>query len=242
MAHLGAPLILSAQDTVTSTSTQAHPLGAYAETSDGRGFRYAKVGSSALVAGDVIQAPAQITTHQQLTPTAAAAIGDTSITVTLGATAATANQYADGWAVIDTAPGAGHAYQIESHPAADASATLTVTLRKSDAIAVALTTTSRVSLQANPYSAVIQAPVTTLTGAPVGVAPAAHTAAYYGWIQTHGPAATQIDGTPGVGLAVGPPSTAAGAAAINSSTNPIIGNVMVTGVDGKFQAVFLTID
>ena len=42
--------LLSGQDILTNSSTQNLPLGGYMETSDGRGFRYAKVGAVATVA------------------------------------------------------------------------------------------------------------------------------------------------------------------------------------------------
>lgn len=231
----------SGQVLLSSSATPAHPVGTRRNTPDGRSFRYSLAGAAALVAGNVIQAPAQLVNHQQLTPAAAAIAADT-ITVTLGATLATANQYAGGWAIIDTTPGLGYSYPISGHPAADASATLAVTLVPGSFIQVALTTDSRVSLQSNAYRNVIQAPVTTLTGAVVGVCPFPLTLAQYGWIQTHGPCGTLIVGTPAVGHIVGPPTTSAGAAAINTSTNPVLGHMMVTGVDGKVQAVFLTID
>jgi hypothetical protein len=204
-------------------------------------FRYAKNGGTLLVAGDAIQSPAQVADHKDLAP-AAAAIGDTSVTVTLGATEATANQYAGGYLITRSTPGQGYAYRIASHPAADASASLVVTLDKSDAVQVALTTSSRVDLVQNPYSGVIQMPATTLTGVIVGVAVYPLVASEFGWLQTHGVAPAQIDGTPGVGNAISGPSTAAGAFAINSGTLDVVGKIFATGADGDNQAVFLTID
>jgi hypothetical protein len=229
------------QPLYASSSTASHALGERLVTADGRVFRYAKAGASALVAGNMIQAPAQIAHHLALTPSAAA-IDATSITVTLGATAATAGQYAGGWAVISTTPGNGYAYPIISNPAASASATLTVQLGAP--LLVALTTSSRVDLQANPYNGVIQTPVTTLTGACVGNAPYIIAASEFGWIQTHGPCACLVAGTPGVGLAVVVPATAAGAVVVDgaASATPVVGYMMSTGVDGKNNAVFLTID
>jgi hypothetical protein len=227
----------------SSSATQEAPLGARFTTSDGRTFRYCKAGAVALVAGNVIQAPAQITNHQQLTP-AAAAIGATSIVAALGATAATANQYAGGWAIIDTTPGEGYAYPISGHAAVSSSGNITINLDRASTVQVALTTSSRVSLQANPYNGVIQSPVTTLTGAVVGVAIYPIAIGEYGWLQTHGPGAVLIAGTPGVGLAVVVPATAAGAVVIDgaASATKVVGSMMVTGVDGKVQAVLLNIN
>jgi hypothetical protein len=240
MANFKAPLLVTAVDTLTWTADQKHRLGTLAETADGRGFRYAQAGATALVAGNVIQASAQIANHQQLTP-AAAAVGATTITVTPGATAGAANLYAEGFAIIDTTPGEGYAYQIGGHAAITASTAFSLTLL--DSIQVALTTSSRVSLQANPYKNVIQSPVTTLTGAVVGVAPAPIAISNYGWLQVSGPGGVLVAGTPGVGLAVVVPATAAGAVVIDgaASATKSIGSMMVTGVDGKIQAVLLGI-
>lgn len=230
------------QKLYSSSATQLHELGARRTTSDGRTFRYVKAGASALVVGNVIQASAQLTNHQQMTPSAAA-IGATSISVTPGATAGAADLYAGGWAIIDTTPGLGYAYPVQSHLAISSSTAFTINLDPNFPIEVALTTDSRVSLQANPYKNVIQSPVTTLTGAVVGVAIYPIAASEYGWIQTAGPGAVLVAGTPGVGLAVVVPATAAGAVVVDgaASATKVVGSMMVTGVDGKVQAVLLDI-
>lgn len=241
MPNLGADPQGIALNAFDSSTTQAHPLGTKAVSKDGRVFRYAKAGGSALVAGNVIQGAAQVTTHQSLTPSAAAA-GAFEVSVTLGATnAATANQYAEGYLIIDTTPGNGYAYQIASHPAAAASAAMVVTLN--EPLKVALTSSSRCSLQYNPYSAVIQSPVTTLTGPVVGVAVHPAAANEFCWLQTYGIAPVLVAGTPGVGLAVVVPATAAGAVVIDgaAAATKVIGTMCVTGVDGKNNAVLIDI-
>lgn len=229
-------------DVFSSSITPGFSPGTRAVTRDGRVFRYAQAGAVTLVVGNVIQASAQIANHQQLTPIAVTA-GATSLTVTLGATAVTAGQYSNGWAIIDTAPGLGYLYLISGHPAALASGTLTLTLASDSPIQVDLTASSRVSLQANAYTGVIQSPVI-LTGAVVGVAVYPVIATQYGWLQTHGPGGTLIDGTPGVGAAVVVPASVPGAVAVDGAALPtkVIGTMMVTGVTGKVQAVLLDID
>lgn len=216
-----------------SSTTQAHQLGARMADNYGRIFRYAKAGGSALVAGNVVQGPAQVTTHQVMTPSAAA-IDAVEVSATLGATnAVTANQYTDGFLVIDTTPGNGYAYVIKSHPAAAASAACVFTL--AEPLKVALTTSSRVSLVANAFNGVIQAP-TTLTGTPVGVAIHPAAAGEYTWIQTHGLCPVLCAGTPAVGSAVGVPGSAAGAVVIDgAATSGLypVGTMAVVGVDGK---------
>jgi hypothetical protein len=242
MPFSGGPIQIAPRNLWSSSATPEAPLGARFETSDGCVYRYCLAGASNLVVGNVIQASAQDTAHQQLTPAATAA-GATSIVAALGASAAAANLYADGWAIIDTTPGLGYKYPISGHAAVLSSGNITINLKRDSAVEVALTTSSRVSLQRNPYAGVIQAP-TTLTGAVVGVAIYPITAAQYGWIQTHGPGAALVAGTPGVGLAVVVPGSAAGAVVIDgaASATKVVGSMMVTGVDGKVQAVLLNIN
>lgn len=243
MPNFTADPQIAARNLFSSSATQEHRLGERFVTSDGRVFRYCQAGAADLVVGNVIQASAQVTAHQQLTPVAAAA-GAVQIVAALGAAAAAANLYAEGWAIIDTTPGLGYAYPISGHAAVLSSGNITLNLDADSPVQVALTTSSRVSLQANPYKNVIQSPVTTLTGAVVGVAVYPIAATQYGWIQTHGPAAVLVAGTPGVGLAVVVPATAAGAVVVDgaAAATKVIGSMMVTGVDGKVQAVFIDIN
>lgn len=237
MAFQNAPIAIGQIEFADSVSAK-HELGAHALGIGGRKYVYVKAGASALVAGNVIQAPAQLANHNECAP-AAAAIGATSVTVTLGNTALTADFYQGGQLVVGTTPGEGYAYQIEGHAAADASAA--VVIRLVDPIQVALTTNSRVTLVANPYRGVIQAPATTLTNAPIGVAVYPITAAYYGWIQVAGPAPVLISGTPAVGtLVTSPGGSVAGAVIAGAAdTTRVVGAMMVTGQDGKIMPVFL---
>lgn len=240
-ANLTSDPQAAGQPLYQSSATAFHAMGEKVVTADGRVFRYAKAGASNLVAGNMLQAPAQIANHIALTPVAAN-IGDMTITVALGATLATAGQYANGWAFISTTPGNGYAYPITANPAAALSTNLVIQLGAP--LLVALTTSSRVDLQMNPYNGVIQTPVTTLTGACVGNAPYIIAATEYGWIQTRGPAAALVAGTPGVGLAVVVPGTAAGAVVVDgaAAATPAVGYMLTTGVDGKNNGVFLLLE
>ena len=239
MPNTSAPLILSPQTIFSDSSVQNHELGQIAHTSDGRRFRYAQAGASNLVAGNMIQSAAIIANHVNMTPSAAA-IGATTVSVTPGATAGAANLYAGGYLIASTGPGNGIAYKIKSHPAITSSTAFVVTLE--EGLVVAFTTSSRIDIVANSYKNVIQSPVTTLTGHIVGCAPFAITAVYYGWIQDGGLAPVLIAGTPGVGLAVVCPATAAGAVVVDGAATetPVVGYMAETGVDGKNKLVRLT--
>lgn len=231
----------SGGDTRYNSTALADPPGTLRRDRIGRLWRAVLAGAADLVAGNVIQSPAQVANHIARTAIAAA-IGDTTFSLALGATAAAANQYAGGLAIISVTPGLGQELVITGHLAVLSSGTGVFNLDSATPIQVALTTSSKVDLQANPYRGVIQAPVTTATGVAVGVATSVVTAAQYGYVQTWGPCGVLITGTPAVGASVVGTGAVAGAAAIASSTLGVIGRMMVTGVDTACNAVFLQID
>lgn len=240
--RLGPTPQVTSQDLYTYSANQAHVLGEKAFSPDGRTFRYVKAGAVALVPGNVLQSPAIVANHVNLTPTAASTAGDTTITVTLGATLATANQYAGGYIIVEKGTtGAGQSLLIKSHPAAALSATLVVTLE--DAVQVTTSGTVTMSLVANPYNGVIQSPVTTLTGTVVGVAVGAIPISNYGWICTRGITAVTADGAITVGtVAVAVPAAAAGAAKVMAATLHQVGVVCKTSIDTQQTPVFVTLD
>lgn len=223
-----------------SETTPSMDLGARIKSDDGRVFRYVKAGGTALVAGKLQQSPAEITDHQGLTPVAAS-IGATTVTVTLGSTAVTANQYAQGFLVVASADGAGYSYKISSHPAADASATVVLTLE--DALIEAITTSSTIDLVLNPYAGVIINP-TTLSSAPIGVAVYDIPAASYGWVQTKGPAPVLADGTNAVGADVVASNGTAGAVedAASPGAQPLVGRCLTGAATGEYGMVLLQLD
>lgn len=226
-----------------TSSSQKFPLGEKAETSDGRVFRYAKAGSSAIAAGKLQLAPAPKTNHHNIAVAAAAAVGATSVTVTLGATAAVANEYAEGLLVINDVDGEGQAYKIKSHPAADASASLVVTL--SDPIATALTTDSEACLVHNPHNGVVEG--TSSTQQPVGIPLVAIAAGEYGWLQTKGVAPALADETLNLGALLTAGTSTAGAVEemddlSTNVTDNFIGHAIVAGVADDYRPINLTIE
>lgn len=237
MPHLTGSTI--AAQTVFSSSTVAlHALGSKRYTKDGRGFRYVKAGASALVVGNAIQTRVEDADHDNVAVRATAA-GATELLITAGSGggALDANEYADGYAVIDTTPGLGYVYRISSHAAITASANGSLFLDPEDAVQVALTTSSKVTLVANPYDKVIQHPVTTASGACVGGAVYPIGAAEFGWIQCEGAGAALIAGTPAVGQPVTSVGAVAGALSVHSAELNAVAEMMVTGRDGKVLPV-----
>lgn len=239
VTSLSAPVLAEYSDLWVSYANAGGPtgglvLGAKAYTGDGRAFRFTLAGATDLVAGTVQQTPAQVADHENIAVEAAGAVGDTSLSVTLGAAAVTADEYRDGYVMTST----GYSYSIKGHSAASANATLVLTL--SDPLKAALTTPDTVDLVLNPYNGVIQAP-TTLTGSPAGVAFMPTTAKYYGWIQVEGAAATLSHAAVTVGDSVGPSTTTAGAVEAFTGAIPPVGYAMQTLTSGDTGPVWLTI-
>lgn len=230
------------QKLFSSSADKIHELG-FSATYGGQKFRYALAGASALVVGNALQTQVEDVDHDDIAVRATAA-GATSLLITTGASggALDENEYADGYAVIDTTPGLGYVYRIKSHAAIAASTDGALELVDGESVQVALTTSSKITLVANPYSKVIQHPVTTATGACVGGAIYPIAAGEYGWIQTGGPGAALIAGTPGAGQPVTSTGATAGALSVHSAELNEVANMMVTGRSGKVCPVFWLID
>lgn len=234
------------------TTTQRHPLGSIAISKDGRVFRYSSVGATDTVVGSIYQSAAPIANHLALTA-AAQAIGDGTgknpIVVTPGATAGAANLYAEGTLMVDTTPGNGYSYRISGHAAITASTAFNLFLDSDETIQVALTTSSRYGLHHNPFKTVIVA-ATTVTASACGgagvIITGNGTSENFGWLQTRGPFAGLINGTPAVGTGLVTSATTAGAldvAAVAAEINVrIIARAMQVGVSTKNNAVFLLLD
>ena len=231
--------IISGQPAFEDESTPRHKIGQLAVTGDGRHYRYVLAGATALVVGNALQTTVEDVDHDNITCRATAA-GDTALLITAGSGggALDANEYAEGYAVIDTTPGLGYTYKIHDHAAIAASANGQINLYPEDAVQVALTSDSRVTLVANPYKNVIQHPVTTASGVCVGGAIYPITAAQYGWIQTKGPGSALIAGTPAVGQPVTSVSSVAGSLAVHSAELNEVAWMMVTGRNTAVCPVF----
>jgi|TARA_E500000318_G_scaffold90401_1_gene88296 hypothetical protein len=224
------------------SSTQLFPFGTKLIYGD-RTFRYAGIGGSAITAGKTVQTTAAVANHRDVAVQAAASAGDTTVTVTLGSTAATANQYAEGYLHINDVAGQGQLMRVKSHPAADSGANVVITLY--DPVVTALTTSSKADLISATYNDVVVAPATE-TGPVIGVTAIDFTADYFGWIQTSGPASVLTSGTLVLGEAAVRSDTTAGAAepidADVESESTIIGQVMVVNGDTDNSVIWLNVD
>lgn len=202
-------------------------VGQRFDLSDGREVVLVQNAGTALVSGNLIQGPADIAAHVTAMATTAFSAATTSakatVTVTLGATLVTANQYAGGYMIVAAGTGLGQTMKIASHPAAALSTACVFTLEDNPAVAL-VAASSTVSIFANPYGSlngtdyrtegVVVCP-TTLTGRVIGVTfypiPASTaTVASYGLIQTRGLVACINDAGTAIGLDLMPSSNTAG--------------------------------
>lgn len=243
MAFTG-PTQLSTQDIYKVSTTKLLPLGTQGFTRDGRSFRYGLASTAAALSpGKVNQIPAVVSTHQNIAVFAAAAVGDTVLQVTLGATnATTAGQYDDGYVVVYDASGVGQALRIAGTPVLSASTSGPFQL--GDPIATAITTSGKVNLEQNPWSnAAVYA-----TGATTflcnGVTNVSLPALNYGWFQTRGTAAVLTNGTIAAGSGVVPGQTTAGSVDIEGAgtITQRVGLQQQSGTSTKYSTTYLTID
>ena len=202
------------QEKETTTTRREHPLGAVGMTPDGRCFRWAFSGE-AIGAGQLVMQKGAVANHDMDLATATAgSVGDTSITVTLGATAATLNQYEDGALYTNDGTGEGHLYVIRSNPAADASASLVLTLHEKIREATSTSDTLN-GLIENDYKDVEIYDADDIDGPALGVAPTEIADNTYFWLQTSGRAAVLIQGTVVNGDAVEASQTTDGAVCLH---------------------------
>ena len=225
-------------DPYTESSTQLFPLGSrlfYGNTV----YRYGKMGAGAVTAGKCVTHAASIAHHFDLTPTAGVAAGETAISVETAGTDLTLNQYAGGYLYINDAAGEGQMLRIESNPAHDHSADPSVIITCYDDLATAITTSSRVTLIADPNSALIGQAATT-TGATMGVTVIDMTAAYYGWFAVSGPATVLTSGTLVVGNHAVPLGAVGAVGPAAGDVIQVIGVVMIVNVTTDYSLINLT--
>jgi len=192
MAKLGGSITVTASDLYTTTTVPEHAVGALAwDWNVGKAFRYSLIGTSALVAGNLIQEAVRDTQFVNMTVGTAAAVGDAFIQVTNGTTTVVPTQYKYGTIHIYTA---GTDLIGDEYTVTGVSGTLTtggaLNVYTDRTVRYAITTAATVNILPSPWAGVIQAP-TTQTGIIVGGAIYANAAStstifQYAWVQTHG--------------------------------------------------------
>lgn len=229
-----------------TTAPSGYGVGQWNPGVNGKTFRMSLVGGSNLVAGNLLQNSADDTTYTNMAVGTAAVAGDSYIQVTNGTATITSQQFEGGSISVYTAGtvAVGDEYTITG---------VTGTLTSGGALQVftdrplryAFTTSAKVTMKRNPWSGVIQFPVTTQTGIPVGVAIYALTASNYGWVQSHGlTAALSDNSTFAIGSMVSPSLAVAGAIGVNvaGTTHGTVGWAINAAASGKAISTFLMID
>ena len=177
-------------DEKATGTTQLHTLGTGMKIYD-KVFYYGQA-NGAITAGKICQSAVGIANHDMDLAVNTASAGDKSLTVTVGGTAVTEDQYKDGSVYVNDGTGEGHAYKIRQHDAIDSSGSGTINLYDSDPIKVAFAAATIIGLVKNKYHGFIVYP-NTATGHAVGVTATDIADGAYGWLQTWGPAAVLCD-------------------------------------------------
>lgn len=244
-----APIAFQANGTFqTSTDASIETLlGSRWDLSDGRVVSLGQPATGTTVApGKLYQNAALISAHQNMDVTAVQAYsanGNTpaKVTFTLGATAVTANQYQGGYLLVVDGTGEGQILKIASHPAADLSASLTVTLEDGPLTALSASD-SEVSLQPATGNGLVIMP-TTPSNAVFGLSLYTIAAGSYGYFLVDGVGNALSDATaPAVGCAISWSAATAGAVgaapyAGNVLTGAVIGYTNILGVSAEYRSV-----
>ena len=244
---------------VTSTTEDLGlPLGTRLVLPDGRVFYYA-FSQGAIGAGQLCMMVIGAGNHDgDLVVASSASVGDKSVSVTLGATAAAEDLYANGYIFVNDEAGTansgeGHMYKIRQHDAIGSGGTGTFNLMDGDSIKEAWTAdTTQVGLMANEYQNAEVYDANDIDGPPIGVAPAEVADNSYCWLQTWGPANVLQSGVVGVlGKTVVPDPATDGAVSVAALTEatpntgadqPVVGvTMLIAPVDTEYGPVDLRI-
>ncbi len=235
--------LISAHDIYTMSEEKGHKHGEKGEDKYFDSFRYAQIGAGAATAGKLMLAPVPKTNHHNVAATTALVAGKKKITLTLGATAAVANEYSHGMLVANDNSPEGEVYRISGHPAADLSTSLELTLEAP--IVSTVTTASEFTLVHNRWNGTVEGTVVTQRAAGVPVIDV--TAAYHAWLKTKGTASVLIGtaATLGADLIVG--GTAGSVTDrtdnLGASSEPVVAVAdIVLGVSTEYSPVTLCID
>ncbi|MHC4121936.1 MAG: hypothetical protein ACYSSI_00050 [Planctomycetota bacterium] len=235
--RIKAESLLADRDLFHPTATKYFPLGALAESRDGRLFRYVEAAAAECPKAAMTQSSAPVANWLEQVQTNNPdvwAVGDKLATVTLTSTAV-AHDFIDGWLMVQdvTTAAISDMYLIKDNAVGTANLTtgydIVLEIADTGGIRTAIVAATDVTVIKNKYKDVIVVPAAAATNAPVGVPLVSITASYYGWVQTRGPCPLLIDtDTVVVGDQVGEPddTTVAGGAGIHAVTFPIYGIVL----------------
>lgn len=178
------------QGIYAQSSTKKERIGTKRILQDGRVFRYARAGASALSPGFLgfaTQGQAEYT--KKACPVAAVGTKQMTLTISAASPAIAENYFENGVMLISTGTGIGESYQLKGNSAVAASGTsIIVTL--DEGLRTALTASAYFTLVANPWAKVVES--ATEENIPVGTPLISVTANYYYWAQTKGIGAGRV--------------------------------------------------
>lgn len=256
MILTGLPLIYGI-DPWTNETAQQLPWGAIGYDKYGNKYRYVQNTTTALVAGNLIQSNPQPANFVDLAVNLAAPTFtiaqnghyyNNQVTLILGGTATTANQFVGGRAVVSVTPGIGTQYTILSHQV-QSTTTGACYFNMEENLLVALTTSSKMTVTPHPYNGVVQSP-TTPTGFSAGVAitavPASTTSpsvTYWSWVGCVGVFGVLSDATTGaVGNGMSPSTTTAGCVTKAVTLKDSIGYIINTPTSAEVEPQWFNIN
>ena len=189
--RIAAESLYADRDIWHPTSTKKFPLGAIAESRDGRRWRYCEEGGNALAIAVITQAAAETAnwtyTAQTNTPDVWVA-GDKLITV-VSDTALAVNDLIDGYVYVPDGTGQGNMYLVKGNKVSTSNATsgydTVIEIADAGGIRTAIVAASDVTVWKNKYKDTIIFP-TDPTGPCTGVTMTAVTAGYFYWAQVKG--------------------------------------------------------
>jgi len=241
MSLTGAVQITST-DIYSNDDVRKHAVGALGIDKRGDLYRYAYLAAD-VSAGYLLVSKGRQANHQNLAASATASVGDTSVSLTVGATALTADEYAGGYlASSDNSP-EGEWYRIISHPASAGSEAVAFKLERK--LLTAVTTASEFALVRNPWHSPAVSQLIAERAAGVTVVDVDVSERPYTWLKTKGVAPVLIDTA---GITVGYVATISdqvnGAVGVFSDIDAEVpvGQAMQTGTAGEFNPVWLSID
>ncbi len=207
-----------------------------------RVWSFGRAGGSTIARGVMTASADQDAQRVDLSFAVAPAVGVKKVKVTIGTGNAAANDYQDGWLVVQDGAGEGRAYPIEGHDAITAS-TAGFFLLKEKIDTLGVLSETNVDLIKNRYDDVVIGPGSNNLDVPTGVPTVSQTTLLFGWYQTWGPASVWQDETSGVGAGLTIGDETAGTVDTLAAGDPPVGiQGPQGGVETEYQLMYLAID
>ncbi len=238
-----AESLLADRDVFHPTATKKFPLGAIADSRDGRRWRYIEAAAAECPKAAMVQSSAPVANWLEQVQTDASgfnAVGAKIITVNVDTTVV-AHDLIGGWVLIQdvTAAALGDMYLIKDNKVGLAGTSgfdISIEIADTGGIRTATVASTDITIIKNKYKDAIVVPAAAATAVPIGVPLVDITASYFGWVQSRGPCPLLIDtDNVVVGDQVGEPddTNVAGGAGIHAVTFPIYGTLMSENTSGQ---------